>query len=84
MVLATDGTEKSSIQVYRDGGNFVVKSTTKNINAFELYDASGRLVLTKQPKAKQLTFGSEILTGGMYIVKAVMENGEQLTKKIRK
>lgn len=84
LVLATDGTEKSSIQVYRDGGNFVVKSTSKNINAFELYDASGRLVLTKQPKAKQLTFGSEILTEGMYIVKAVMENGEQLTKKIRK
>lgn len=84
LVLATDGAEKSSIQVYRDGVNFVVKSTSKNIRTFELYDASGRLVLTKQPKAKQLTFSSEILAEGMYIVKAVMENGEQLTKKIRK
>ena len=84
-VLTTESSTKSSFEVYRDAADFVVNSSTKAIDSIELYDASGKLVLTqKGNNRKDLRFNAEKLVEGMYIVKANLKGGEALTKKIRK
>jgi len=49
-----------------------------------VYDAAGRLILTAGGQSKELRFSADRLAGGMYVVKAQLKGGEQLTKKIRK
>ena len=84
-VLTTDGSMKSSLEVYRDAADFVVHSSTKAIDSIELYDASGKLIFTLNGNnRKDLRFNAEKLVNGMYVLKAMMKGGEPLTKKIRK
>lgn len=84
VVLATDATNKSKIEVYRDAQDFVVKSADKTIENIELYDAVGRLVFKKIGNSKEIRFDAHRLAEGMYIVKAELRAGEIFTKKIRK
>lgn len=84
LVLATDTVVKSKLEVYRDATDFVVSSSEHPIARIEVYDASGRLVLTAHGQSKELRFSAERLLNGMYLLKAQLKNGEQLTKKIRK
>lgn len=83
-VLATDATNKSKIEVYRDAQDFVVRSAEKTIENIELYDAVGRLVFKKNGNSKEIRFDANRLAEGMYIVKAELKGGEIFTKKIRK
>ena len=82
-LLATANAEVTKLDTYKDGENFVVKSSSEIKNA-ELYDTSGRLTLTLSGGSKEIRFGSSQLGSGIYILKATLKNGEQLTKKIRK
>lgn len=84
VVLTTDATNKSKIEVYRDAQDFVVKSADKSIENIELYDAVGRLVFKKNGNSKEIRFDAHRLAEGMYILKAQLKGGEPLTKKIRK
>ncbi|MCW4450804.1 T9SS type A sorting domain-containing protein [Kaistella sp. BT6-1-3] len=84
LVLATDTVVKSKLEVYRDATDFVVSSSEHPIARIEVYDVSGRLVLTVHGQSKELRFSAERLLNGMYLLKAQLKNGEQLTKKIRK
>lgn len=84
LVLATDSLVKSKLEVYRDATDFVVSSSEHPVARIEVYDASGRLVLTVHGHSKELRFSAERLLNGMYLLKAQLKNGEQLTKKIRK
>ena len=84
VVLTTDATNKSKIEVYRDAQDFVVKSADKAIENIELYDAVGRLVFKKIGNSKEIRFDAHRLAEGMYILKAQLKGGEPLTKKIRK
>lgn len=84
--LATSGNAavSSTVEVFRDASDFVVRSGDQNIEEVELYDAAGRLVLSVQGNSKELRFEAESLLNGMYVVKAKLKSGVLQTKKIRK
>ena len=83
-VLATEGTTKASLEVYRDAEDFVIRSSEKAIELLELYDASGKLILSQKGNGKELRFAATILAEGMYVVKTRLKDGQEMTKKIRK
>lgn len=83
-VLAADSAAVAQIEMYRDGSDFVVRSSDRAIEAVEVYDASGRLVLTRTGNGKELRFTALGLTEGIYVLKSILKGGETYTKKIRK
>ena len=83
-VLGTTDQAKASIELYRDGQDFVVQTPAKKIVHVELYDMSGRLMFSKKANAKTVRFTAETLTEGIYILKGQLEDGEIFTKKLRK
>ncbi|WP_373707511.1 GEVED domain-containing protein [Kaistella sp.] len=85
VVLATGGSgAKANIQVYRDAQDFVVQSSAKKIMSYELYDMSGRIIMSQKTNAKEIRFNAEQLVNGIYILKGQLEDGEIFTKKLRK
>lgn len=85
IVLGTeDSTGKAVIQIYRDAQDFVIKSSSKKITSYELYDMVGRLMISQKTNAKEIRFNAERLVDGTYILKAELEGGGEMTKKIRK
>ena len=84
IVLSTGTSNLSKVEVFREAADFVVRSTAEKIDNVEIYDAAGRLVLTLAGRSKEVRFNSETLVEGMYILKISTEDGEQVTKKIRK
>ena len=84
IVMATTDLEKNKINVYRDGNAFVVKSSVGTIQQVEVYDTNGRLVWNTMAENKEVRIGADALSKGVYIVKAKLDNGEELTKKIIK
>ena len=81
-VLGTEGIGKSDFLVYRDGNNFVVKSSN-NLGKVELYDVTGKLVQSRYSSDKEVKFDSSVLISGVYIIKAE-NSGNIRTKKIIK
>lgn len=85
VVLGTGDTAvKANIQVYRDAQDFVVQSSAKKITSYELYDMSGRIIMSQKTNAKEIRFDAERLVDGAYILKGQLEDGEVFTKKLRK
>lgn len=85
VVLASGGAMvKANIQVYRDAQDFVVESSAKKITSYELYDMSGRIIMSQKTNAKEVRFNAEQLVDGAYVLKAQLEDGEQFMKKLRK
>ena len=82
-VLATDNSTKEEIQVYRDASDFVIKAQSKKLTKVELYDTSGRLILTANPNATQYRLDSQLLNEAMYILK-ISQNEKTTIKKILK
>lgn len=82
--LDVTGTNKDTVQVYRDGDDFVVKSSAKSIKEIELYDMSGKLFYKTNANSKEVRIPSYRLVNGIYILKAQLENSEVVNKKIRK
>lgn len=84
LVLATDTTVKGQIEIYRDASDFVIRSSDQLISSVEVYDVSGRLIVSAAGRERVLRFSAERLQEGMYVVKAHLKDGEHITKKIRK
>lgn len=82
-VLGTESVAKDQFQVYRDGNDFVIKSSYDDIMKIEVYDMSGRMVHQTVARAKLVKFPATALTEGIYIVKVTHEKGISV-KKIRK
>lgn len=81
-VLASGDLTKSEFLVYRDGEYFVVRSS-KILGNVELYDASGKLIVSKTTSQKELRLDARTIVSGVYIIKA--DNaGNIRTKKIIK
>lgn len=80
--LGTTGTTKGDIIVYRDGNDFVIKSSLFNIQGAELYEVSGKLTRGLNGNAKELRFPTSKLANGVYILKIRLENGSVVTRKI--
>lgn len=81
-VLGTDTISKSDFIVYKDADHFVIKSS-QILGKVELYDASGRLVVSKNSNEKQIRIDSSALSSGVYIIKAD-NSGNIRTKKLLK
>ena len=81
-VLETDNVKNSDFTVYRDGDNFVVRSSN-NLGKIELYDVTGKLMQSKYFSGKVATFDASALISGVYIIKAE-NSGNIRTKKIIK
>lgn len=84
VILATDQIDKKKIEVFRDAADFVVKTSGRNIESVEVYDGAGRMLLKVSGRSGELRFSSAILVDGIYVVKAVLSDGETITQKIRK
>ncbi len=84
IVMATADTDKSNINVYRDGDAFVIKSTSEKIQTIELFDLSGKQLINQKGSNTEFRIQANHLSKGVYVVKATLENGTELTKKIIK
>lgn len=81
--LGLDENVATDVSVYRSNENFIVKSTGKIIEKLEVFDVSGKLVLSKNKPANQYEIPANNLAKGVYFVKISQEN--KLTiKKILK
>lgn len=78
-VLATEGVKKENLLVYRDGSDFVVKSSTKKITSIQVLDTSGRLILSLQPNEIMARIKADSLSNGIYILR--IEQGNQVSAK---
>lgn len=81
-VLASDGATKSEFEIYRSNGDYIIKSS-KQLGKIEVYDSSGRLMMTANTKEKILKLDTSVLVNGVYIIKAE-NSGDIRTKKIIK
>lgn len=80
-VLATTGSNKEELIVYRDGTNFTVKSESKKIDEVEMFDAAGKLIKVLKPNSKQAVLDASALPNGVYILKVTIA-GKVMSKKI--
>lgn len=80
--LATSNAIKSKLEIYKDAGDFVVRSS-ENINQLEVYDPSGRLVYTAKPKNKEYRIPGHVLVNGMYVIKAIQTSGNTVKRIIK-
>lgn len=78
-VLQTGNVKRDELIVYKDGNGFVVKSTIQKISAVDVYDTSGRLVLTLNPNQMEITIDSSAMINGVYILK--INRGAEVSRK---
>ncbi|SFJ09576.1 Por secretion system C-terminal sorting domain-containing protein [Kaistella treverensis] len=81
--LGVGSAVKAETQLYREGQYFVLVST-KKITGFELYDMSGRIIITQKPDVKEIRFNADALLNGTYILNAQLEGGGRFSKKLLK
>ncbi|MCD9853450.1 YDG domain-containing protein [Epilithonimonas sp. JDS] len=81
-VLGTDSSTKSDFEVYRDGTDYVINSS-KILGRIDVYDVTGRLVISKKSTDRNFRLDSAMLSNGVYIIKAE-NSGDVRTKKIIK
>lgn len=82
-VLASDAVTKESLQVYRSGENFIVKSGHNKIDSVEVYDVTGRLVKSVKGNSSEIIIEASSLSSGMYILN-INRNNQTINKKIIK
>ena len=80
--LTTDSLGKSQFTVYKDGEVFVIKSSN-DLGKVELYDTSGKLIISKLSTQKEIRLDAHTLVSGIYIIKAE-NSGNIRTKKVIK
>ena len=82
LVLGTDAATKSDFIVYKDGTDYVIKSS-KSLGRVEIYDAAGRMVVSKKTSENNIRLDAAALINGVYIIKAE-NSGDVRTKKVIK
>lgn len=83
IVLGTGESTKENLVIYKDGGDYVLKSASKRISELEMYDASGRLMYKSKPNNYKTVVPAENLAQGVYVLKINLE-GEITSKKVLK
>lgn len=81
-VLGTDVVKESDFRVYRDGTNFVIRSSSA-LGKIELYDLGGKLISAMSSTQKEFRLDASALPSGVYIIRAE-NSGNTRTKKIIK
>ena len=82
--MATGTADQDVLEVYRDSGDFTVRSSHKRIAALEVYDASGKMVYSTNPFRKETVIPGDLLVNGIYLIKTELEGGQRSVKNIRK
>lgn len=80
-VLATDTATKEKVEVYKDGKTFVIRSAGKKITGLEVYDATGKLMISSAPQQTEARVEAGSWPKGSYILK-ITRNGEVTTRKV--
>mgnify|MGYP003603736296 FL=1 len=80
--LTSDSVSNSAFEVYRDGSDYVVTSS-RVLDTIEVYDTSGRLLISQKTTSKSVRIAISDLANGVYIIKAE-NSGDVKTKKIIK
>lgn len=80
--LATNENKKSEFLVYKDGQDFVIRSSNK-LGRIEVYDISGRLMKSFTTNQATARIDVSSFSNGVFIIKAE-NSGEIRTKKINK
>ena len=81
-VLGTGSLSKSEFVVYKDGSDYVIRSS-KSLGKVEMYDTSGKLIKHFETKSLTEKISMNGLVEGVYILK-VENSGELKTQKIIK
>lgn len=87
--LGTTASSKEGLVVYKSENDFVVQSKTDKITDIQVYEVSGRLLMSLKPNQKQTRIDASNFASGMYILKITTaslgnQNGTVVTKKIMK
>lgn len=82
--MANTELTQGNFNVYKDGNEFVVKSTSEKIQSVELIDLTGKKVFNQKANKNEFRIQANQLSKGVYVVKATLVNGKELTKKIVK
>ena len=82
LVLDTDSVSKSDFVVYKNGSDYVVRSS-KSLGKVEMFDAAGRIIKAFETKHTTLTINMNGVVDGVYIIKA-QNSGDVRTKKLIK
>ena len=80
-ILATGGSAKDQIIVYRDGTDFVIKSPKALANV-EVYDNSGKLMVILKPKDTTAILDASAIPNGGYVLKIKTKDGDIVSRKI--
>lgn len=80
--LTANENKKSEFIVYKDGQNFVIRSSNK-LGKVEVFDMSGRLMKSLTSNQKVAIIDSSDFPNGLFIIKAE-NSGEVKTRKINK
>lgn len=84
-ILATDSAIKENVQVFRDGSEFVVRSSQKALTEVQILDAAGRMIINLNGKqSKEVRFAADRISNGIYLLKISLSDGENVTRKVRK
>ncbi len=83
IVLGTNSAPKDHVVVYKEGNDFVVKSANKKIISVDVFDMSGRLLITLSGNQNKLTIPAASLGNGAYVLKIKRED-DAVTKKVIK
>ncbi|WP_332030812.1 Ig-like domain-containing protein [Kaistella sp.] len=78
-ILSTDGTQKDDLTVYRDGDDFVIRSSGSKITGVELYDGAGRLLYHSRLNQTATRIEGAELNEGVYVLK--IERGALVSSK---
>lgn len=76
-------TNKEDLLVYRSGNDFVIKSSSKEIDSIEMYDASGRMITSIKPNKNEAVIKAENVADGTYFLK-IFRNEKITSRKIIK
>lgn len=83
--LSSDDVELNKFSAYPNPtfNNWTIKSLDTSIEAVEVYDLSGKLVLTQKVSATSVELNATGLSQGMYIAKILSQDGVQNIKLIK-
>ena len=81
--MATQETNSNSLNVYGDGQDFIVSSSSKIIDEVEVFDISGRLMQKVKANATKVLIDGNALVSGVYLLK-IKRSNEIISKKIIK
>ena len=84
LFLGVDDAHGSTIQIYKEGKDFVIKSATTGLREVEVYDVSGKLLKKIKTKQNKIVVDAAHFSSGVYMMKVEDELGIVHSRKVRK